>query len=314
MSEVLPTTVPSTAVAVYVCTFQRNEPLRTLLSSLEVAADQVADRARVGVIVVDDNPDGRAREVADGFEGRFSAGVHYRHVGARNIAIARNAGLEAGVEVGDWVAMTDDDCEVSPQWIAALLDVQARTGVDAVTGPLEHRLPPGAPRWLRDQPFADAGLWSAPDGAIVEKAQTHNSMVSSAWLRRHPEVRFDPALGTLGGEDMDFYRRARAAGLTIAWSAHALVHAVEPLDRTTFRFVLGRFYWLGNTEYVTNHVAGISPTRLFVRGAKHALLSALRPLARLLRGSSPQWRYAVARLAQYGGLMVGAFGVRVDHH
>jgi glycosyltransferase involved in cell wall biosynthesis len=304
----------TTTVAVYVCTYQRNGPLRTLLASMVEAAAAVAPRVRVGLVVVDDNPDGRAREVADEFEGRFGAGVHYRHVGSRNIAIARNVGLEAGVEVGDWVAMTDDDCEVSPQWLAALLDVQERTGAEVVTGPLEHRLPPEAPAWLRDQPFSTAGLWSAPDGAIVEKAQTHNSMISSAWLRAHPEVRFDPKLGTLGGEDMDFYRRARAEGLTIAWSAGAVVHAVEPLDRTTFRFVVGRFYWLGNTEYVTNHVAGVAPARLFVRGARHALASALRPFARLLRGSSPQWRYAAARLAQYGGLMAGAFGVRVAHH
>jgi glycosyltransferase involved in cell wall biosynthesis len=305
---------PATTVAVYVCTYQRNEPLRTLLTSIAEAATTAAPRACVGVIVVDDNPDGRAREVAAAFEGCFGAGVHYRHVGSRNIATARNAGLEAGMELGDWVAMTDDDCEVSREWLAALLDVQERTGVAAVTGPLEHLLPPGAPAWLRDQPFAAAGLWSAADGAIVEKAQTHNSMISSAWLRDHPEIRFDPKLGTLGGEDMDFYRRARAEGLTIAWSAGAVVHAVEPLDRTTFRFVVGRFYWLGNTEYVTNHVAGVAPARLFVRGAKHALASALRPFARLLRGSSPQWRYAAARLAQYGGLMAGAFGVRVAHH
>lgn len=308
------TGVAPTTVAVYVCTFQRNEPLRTLLTSLEAAATMVSPRARVGVIVVDDNPDGRAREVAVSFGDRFEAGVHYRHVGARNIAIARNAGLEAGIELGDWVAMTDDDCEVSPQWLTALLDVQERAGVDAVTGPLEHLLPPEAPAWLRDQPFAAAGLWSAPDGAIVDKAQTHNSMVSAAWLRAHPDVRFDPKLGTLGGEDMDFYRRARAAGLTIAYSAEGLVHAVEPLERTKFWFVLGRFYWLGNTEYVTNRVAGVSPARLFLRGVKHAAVSATRPFARLLRGSAPQWRYTVARLAQGAGLMVGAIGVRVDHH
>ena len=67
-----------------------NEPLATLLESILVAADAVADLAAVGMIVVDDNPDGAAKAVVDRFEGRFELGIHYRHVGLGNIYRAQH--------------------------------------------------------------------------------------------------------------------------------------------------------------------------------------------------------------------------------
>ena len=120
-----------TTIAVYVATYRRNEPLATLLESILVAADAVADLAAVGMIVVDDNPDG-AKAVVDRFEGRFELGIHYRHVGLGNISIVRNIGLDAGIELAEWVAMTDDDCVVSPQWLAELL-------YSAVPAPTRYR-------------------------------------------------------------------------------------------------------------------------------------------------------------------------------
>ena len=86
-----------TTIAVYVATYRRNEPLATLLESILVAADAVADLAAVGMIVVDDNPDGAAKEVVDRFERRFELGIHYRHVGLGNISLVRNIGLDAGL-------------------------------------------------------------------------------------------------------------------------------------------------------------------------------------------------------------------------
>ena len=38
-------------------------------------------------------------------------------------------------------------------------------------------------------------------------------MLRASFLRDHPDIRFRSDLGTLGGEDMVFYRTAVAAGL-----------------------------------------------------------------------------------------------------
>lgn len=61
-----------TSVAVYVCTHRRNGPLVDLLTSLQAAADTVQPEIGVAVVVVDDNPDGRAEPVVEGFEHRFA--------------------------------------------------------------------------------------------------------------------------------------------------------------------------------------------------------------------------------------------------
>ena len=118
--------------------------------------------------------------MVDRFEGRFELGIHYRHVGLGNISLVRNIGLDAGIELAEWVAMTDDDCVVyngSPS-CSQYSAVPAPT----LTGPCELRIPDGSPAWMTDQPFLNEGLMHAADGARMPVAATHNSMVSSDWF------------------------------------------------------------------------------------------------------------------------------------
>ena len=161
----------------------------------------------MGVVVVDDSADGNARNVVEPYRDRFELGVDYRISGKQNISIARNLAINAAAEMADWIAMTDDDCEPVVEWLEALLETQQRIGVDAITGMMVRLAPPGSPSWLIDEPFLKVGLECFPnDGELVTTAATHNSMISSRWLKEHPTVRFQPELGVVGGEDMVFYR------------------------------------------------------------------------------------------------------------
>src|SRR5512132_1901283 len=112
-----------TAIAVAICTYKRNELLTRLLEALLVCAEQVRDRAAVGVALVDDTPDGQARVVADAFADRFELGLEYRISGRQNISLARNLAVATALDLGDWIAMTDDDCEPPSQWLEALLNL-----------------------------------------------------------------------------------------------------------------------------------------------------------------------------------------------
>ena len=308
-----------TSIAVYVGTYRRNEPLRILLDSVARAADAVAERADVAMIVVDDNHDGSARGVVEQFEqecgDRFRLGVHYRNVGKGNISLVRNAGLETGMELATWVAMTDDDCEVIPAWLSEFLDCQERTGADAVTGPCVARVPEGSPAWLTDQPFLAEAMITAEDDAPMPVGATNNSMVRSGWFADHPTTRFDPDLGVVGGEDMVLFRQAASLGLRIHFAQRAVVHANEPVERTTFGYRVRVGYWLGNTMCVTNLALGsASRVRVALRGLKLAATTTLRPWRRLLGGQAPQWRYTVALYAPALGLVLGACGVRRAPH
>lgn len=300
-------------IIVAICTYKRNEPLRTLLSALSKVAATSRQRAKVGVVVVDDNPDQRARAIVDEFVGVFASGIRYRTSGKGNISIARNIAINTASEDADWVAMVDDDCEPEPNWLCAYLDVLGATGADCATGPMNLRVPAGSPAWLQEQPFFDDVRFDYENAAPMHSAATNNSIIRASFLRDHPDIRFAPEFGRLGGEDMVFYRSAHAAGLKINFAQLAGVWGNEPPDRATFKHQIMYRFWLGNSMFVTGSYFGESKARLFLRGGKMFALALLRPFRRASHLSSPQWRYCVASAASGIGLMSGAIGLRKEH-
>jgi glycosyltransferase involved in cell wall biosynthesis len=303
--------LPSIIVAI--CTYKRNEPLRTLLAALVDVAEATRERARVGVVVVDDNPDRRAEAVVAEFKDAFDLGIRYRASGKANISIARNLAVNTALEDADWVAMVDDDCEPAPTWLCAYLDILEQTGADCATGAMNLRVPEGSPAWMSEQPFFDDLRFDFEDGAPLHLAATNNSIIRASFLRDHPEIRFEPRYGKLGGEDMVFYRTAHRAGLKIHFAKHAGVWGNEPPERATFKHLVMYRFWLGNSMYVTNAHFGDRRSRLFLRGGKYSALALLRPFSRILRANRPQWRYGVASLAIGIGLMAGAVGFKKEH-
>jgi succinoglycan biosynthesis protein ExoM len=303
-----------TSVAVYACTYQRNDMLRALLDSLVVAADHAQPLADVGVVIVDDNPDGRARTVTDDFADAFPLGLQYVHVGGRNIADARNAGLEASIKMAEWFAVTDDDCTPSPQWITELVSVQRRYDCDAVGGPFVRLAPDDAPRWLTEQPFLTFGEPDIADGAPTDYAGTGNSLWRSAFFLDHPEIRYQSSLGLLGGEDAVFARQALAAGVTIRYARHAIVFSLEDAVRQNYRYRLRAQLWLGNTTSVTNlRLGSAGRGRLAARGVKRLGVALVGPIRRLVQRGRPQLRYTLFE-AMYGvGIVLGAIGMKIEH-
>lgn len=300
---------------VAVCTFRRNEPLGRLLAALARNDEVLGARARLGVVVVDDNPDGAAEAVVAGFDHEFPLGLRYRRSGEGNISLARNIGLETALTDADFVAMTDDDCEPVDDWIATYLADHARGGADILTGPCLLGGTDDAPSWLSDQPFLDDAQFRFEDGTAMDTAATNNSFLRADLLRGDHPLRFDPGLGVLGGEDMVFFRTAARDGARIRFCAQAAVRGHEPPERWTFRYQLRSRYWLGNTEFVTNRRLGAaSRPRWFARGLLAIGRSAIRPVGRLATGRAPQLRYALAGAARGAGMAMGAIGVEVPHH
>jgi succinoglycan biosynthesis protein ExoM len=303
-------------LAVYVCTFRRNGPLRTQLASLAAAAEHSRPRIAVGVVVVDDNPDGRARTVVEEFpDGSFPLGLHYRHSGSQNISTARNTGIGAALELGDWVAMTDDDQTVALDWFDALVEMAERTGADAVTGPVVLRNPPRAGRWLTEQPF-ERILVAEPlaDSQKVELCSTGNSMISARFLRENADLRFRRDLGELGGEDGVFFRTATQRGLHARYAERAVSYLEQEPHRGSRRYVFRTCFWMGNTQYVVNRRSyGTSRLRLAVRGGRRIADGVLHPVRQLRRRGRPELHFAVGRMAEGLGFWAGALGIEVPH-
>jgi len=301
----------TTSVAVGVCTFRRPEQLRVLLIKLiELASGPMKD-LRISLVVVDDDPAGGAedvvRELASGWDGV----LRYRHAGSANLSIARNTVIEEGLRAGEWLVFIDDDCLPDDEWLHHLLDVQSRTSADMVTGHVVYRARTGAPNWLVDEPFLDFTAYE--DGMEPDFGNTANVLLSTRFLR-DSGVRFRPALGLTGGEDMTFYADARANGASLRYSVEAIVY--EPLtpSRERLRYHLHRQFWLGNNMVVINrHTHRESMLRLLVRGLKRAVTSLLHAAVRVRRGQPAQLRWAIAFALQGVGLVLGVLGVTVRH-
>src|SRR4051812_7844698 len=117
-------------------------PTRRRAGYVARALASIGGQAReqgVEVVVIDDGPDSQTRAAAEGVGARYVA--HERTLGlnaARNTAIAATD--------ADWLFFVDDDVEVRPGWLAALLD--AARSADEDVAVLAGAVPPrgGKPR------------------------------------------------------------------------------------------------------------------------------------------------------------------------
>lgn len=301
-------------VIVAVCTYRRNGPLTSLLEAVTQCAALILPQAAVGVVVVDDSPDKTAETVARAFEQRFELGLRYEVSASGNISTARNTALESAMRLGDWIAMTDDDCEPVERWLSFLLEVQANTDADVVTGLMIRRPAARAADWVENQGFLQLGEFDAQDGQELDVAFTNNCLIRCEQLRAFPQLRFDEAMGRLGGEDMVFFAAARASGLRIRFSRGAIVFENEPADRLTFRYQLRRYFWHGNSSYVTLRRNGVGPMRMIVHGGQSFLRGLTYSASRVVRGKPPHFRFGLALLADATGKLLGSLGYRANHH
>lgn len=237
-----------TAVDVCVCTFQRPMLAECLRAILAQAAD-----ADLRLIVADnaETPEARARvaEIAR----QTSVPVIYLHAPARNIAIARNACLDAAQ--AEWIAFLDDDETAAPGWLAALLAEARSGGWDAVLGPVEAIYPQGAPAWMKAGRFHSTGpVWV---GGEIRTGYTGNVLIRRATVERLG-LRFRPEFGRTGGEDLDFFYRFRDGGGRIGFAPDAV--AAEPVPEAR-----ARLSWLIRRRFRAGQSHG---SRLLAQGAR----------------------------------------------
>ena len=300
-------------IIVAICTYNRNEELSPILNKLaEYAGTNWAD-CRIGVTIIDDSSDGVAESVTDMYAHSFPLGLVYENSASRNISIARNLALSKSMHRADWIAMTDDDCEPSEQWLSELVRVREATRADVVTGLMLRRAPEHAPAWIKEQPFLELGEFGAEDGDELPVAYTNNSLISSAFLISHPSLRFDPDFGRIGGEDMAFFQSLKEAGAKIVFAAKAFVYENEPDERLTLRYQMRRYFWHGNSSVLTSLKRGTGRGRMAIHAGTTMVRAAGRPLQQIARGSSPQLLYALAKMAEGFGKLAGAVGIMVNH-
>jgi GT2 family glycosyltransferase len=181
-------------------------PTRARPAYLEVALASIAPQAKAAgaeVLVIDDaGPTPQLRALSERFGARYEP-----HPQPLGLNVARNTGVERSH--GELVVFVDDDVEVLPGWLEALLEA-AREHPEAqvFTGPIRPRLEGGGPRSCgrEDPPITSLDL--GPQDGEARYAWGANMTVRRAALEHVGP--FDVTL-EYAGDEQEWQDRLRAS-------------------------------------------------------------------------------------------------------
>lgn len=229
-------------IVVAIPTYKRPTQLARLLGALE----NLQTEARLIVVVADnDAKDHGGYDFCRSICARYRWPLDPVIAEDRGIAQVRNALVERALSYpdADFVAMLDDDEWPSPEWLDALLKVQAETGADVVEGSIQFE---GGDQLGKG--FDGVSSMRRPTGPQAMLEGAGNILITRRCLETQGSPWFDPAFALTGGEDRDFFERVRASGGRFAWADEALAFTLVPEMRQSFDWVMKRAYGIGNTE------------------------------------------------------------------
>lgn len=159
---------------------------------------------------------------------------------------AINAGFSAALAhfpAAEHILMIDDDEIASPTWLERMAAAAERHGADLVGGPVVPRFAGRAPAMLERHPV----FWPSygRTGPVPLLYGTGNCLVRRRVFARMGMPPLDPRFNFLGGGDLDFFWRCRAAGLRAYWVEEALVTETVPPERARIGWVLKRGLRIG---------------------------------------------------------------------
>ncbi len=208
----------------------------TSLFRQDAAAELIAE-----IVVVDNSPEGSAREAVEKLATTSPAPLIYVHEPRPGVATARNAGVNA-VTRSDYIAFLDDDEEAPHGWLAALTRTHIALGADVTFGPVRGVAAVKASQKAYIEDFFSR---TGPEASGLLEDSVFgcgNSILTRATTLAGPAP-FDPAADLTGGEDDRLFTALKARGARFAWAADAFVYEHAPAPRAclayTFKRALG---------------------------------------------------------------------------
>ncbi|MFO1153006.1 MAG: glycosyltransferase [Rhodospirillales bacterium] len=248
-------------VSVLVPTFRRPQLLPKALASLLTQTD--LPPAALEIVVIDNCPNASARPIVAPIAAQAAADrpLRYFNDPRPGISHPRNTGLAAAR--GRFVLFLDDDQQATPGLVHAYLEAYRATAAQALFGPVEAELEPlpdmGPAAGKNEGADADIAAYFSRRYAVADRAEitddiarlgTNNAFFERGACFPDPDP-FDPALGTIGGEDTLIFRTLAARGIRFAWVADALASEFVPAARQTFRYVRMRRFRSGQIRVLT---------------------------------------------------------------
>jgi GT2 family glycosyltransferase len=230
-------------------------PTQRRASYLEVALTSIVPQARAAgaeVLVIDDGPDEATRAAAARHGARYLT-----HAGPRGLNAARNSALQATDAA--LVCFVDDDVEVRPGWLGALLAAAAACPdeVAVLTGPIHAR--------FEDHRFRVCGREGPPvtflDLGAADRDCDHAWGANMA-VRRSAVERagpFDEAR-ELYGDEQEWQARVKAGGGRIRYVAGAALDHRRAGDDARLRALCRAAYRRGLASRRFDAFKGSAPS------------------------------------------------------
>jgi succinoglycan biosynthesis protein ExoM len=225
--------------SVVIPTYRRPEGLAKAIES--VLAQDTLDAQEIELLVVDNDPDGSARDVVNRF-GNAQIEVRYAHEPEPGVANARNTAVAAAK--GKLIAFLDDDQTAPPHWLNHLLRQYDVFKAAVTFGPVDTVLPEeGLPHsdYLKAF-FARTG--PEKSGLLDEFYGCGNSLLDMEQMPKDGPL-FDKKANETGGEDDYLFSRVEMAGGKFAWAADAEVFEHVPASRAHLKYTLRRSFGYG---------------------------------------------------------------------
>jgi succinoglycan biosynthesis protein ExoM len=221
-------------ITVCVCTCLRPELLNRLLTQL--ARQKTNGLFTMSYVVVDNDPGESARPIVTDAAERLSLSLRYVPEATKNFAVIRNRALE--LVDGNLFAFIDDDEMPREDWLMQLRQTLYECSADGVLGPVRPYFEEEPPSWI-----VKSGICRRPEyptGTALHWRETRTgNVLMSTRVVAESGLRFDPQFGT-GGEDVDFFRRATAAGRRFVWCGEAPAFELVPPARFRRRYHIKR--------------------------------------------------------------------------
>lgn len=233
-------------LSILFCTYERPALLRQALDTVAALAG-IGD-VDVEVVVSDNSNGGTAAGTVAAFAATVPFPVRYVEAHPANISVARNAAVAAAT--GDVIAFLDDDMQVDPDWLQAVLAGLAHTDCDVLFGPVRPRFevpalagPHAVAMFDRQLPLpTGTRLWAlGRNKRSGFPLATSNSVFRRAALAGETAP-FDPALGDCGGEDYDLFCRLQRRGRKLGYLAEARTSEFVPARRCDIAYLEQRHY------------------------------------------------------------------------
>ena len=180
-----------------------------------------------------------------------------------NPSAGRNLGIAAAQ--GTLIAILDDDCVPSVDWLACGVAALEAGGYDALGGPLP--MPEGSSAWSR---AVDWVFDVAARGGSVQSGRTRSELAEdipagNALYRRSALEAVGPYDEGLWAEDVDLHLRLRKSGKRLGFCAD-FVAAHHRQDTPQGFYGQMRRYAIGRVQIFRKHRQGVKPAHLAVSG------------------------------------------------